>query len=218
MSATNYALLVPRVRILTSDTSTSNPHFGETPTGKRNGTNKTFRLAFPNPVTGSIFMTYGTTIRASTGFVVLDGPSGYLTVDPAPDADGASATQPFYFDYFSQLYLDAEYNSMLDQATAWLGGVAGTDLAEGLYPAQCSYAASVFFTRRAAQEAPKYASSGGGASAAPQTPTEAFLKLARAAVKDAENFRDMYYKRQGQRHAPASGSITYGMSPGTPPW
>ena len=56
MSATNYALLVPRFRILASDTVTSNPHFGESPTGLRNAVNKVFRLAFPNPVSASMEM------------------------------------------------------------------------------------------------------------------------------------------------------------------
>ena len=217
MSATNYAVLTPRLRILADDAATSkgNLHLGETPTGTRDGSNKTFRLAFQNPVTASLYMTYGTTVRTQAGFTILDGPTGYLTVDPAPDS---GTTQPFYFDYAAYLYLDAEYQSMLDEGTDWLGGTIGTDLAEGLYPAQTYYALSMFYTRRASEKAPQFASSGGGIGAQPQTPAQAFTKLADWALRQAIIKRDDFYKRQGQREAPASGTIHYGISPNQTPY
>lgn len=215
MGATNYTVLVQRLRTLASDSATSNFHPGETPSGVRDGNNKTFKLAFPNPVVGAIFMTYGSNIRAAAGFTILDGPSGYLTVDPAPDA---GVTQPFYFDYFSQLYPDADYKGWLDEAAEWLGGVAGTDVVEGLYPAQVYYGLSCFYARRASEKAPLFATSGGGVGAQPATPAQAFTKLADWALKKAEEKRDMFYKRQGQREAPASGTITMQMSSGQPPY
>ena len=223
MSATNYAVLVPRVQILANDSATSNPHFGETPTGLRDGSNKTFRLAFPNPVAASIFMTYGASIirqpAGSGTFAVLDQPSGYLTVQPGGVAPDAGITNPLAFDYFSQLFSYADYQSMLDEATEWLGLVpAGTDSPEGLYPAQVRYALSVFYNRRASDKAKEYASSGGGIGAQPQTPGQTFMALAKAALTQAITLRDDYYKRQGQREAPASGTIHYGISTNQNPY
>jgi len=222
MSATNYAVLVPRVQILAHDTPTSNPHFGDTPTGIRNGTNQTFRLNFPNPVAASIFMTYGQSIirqpAGGTTFAVLDQPSGYLTVTPGGVPPDSGATQPMAFDYFSQLYSYADYQSMLDEGTEWLGGVAGTDITAGLYPAQIRYALSVFYNRRASDKAKEYASSGGGMGAQPQTPAQAFTRLAESALKQAITMRDDFYKRQGQREAPASGTIRYQISTNQNPY
>ena len=215
MSATNYTALVAKLRILANDTATSNPHLGETPLGLRDGSNKTFRLAFQNPASSAIFMTYGATIRSASGFSILDAATGYLTVNPAPDAN---ITQPFYFDYFSQLYADADYQTMLDEATEWLGGVAGTDQPEGLYPAQIRYALASFYNRRASDKAKEYASSGGGIGAQPQTPAQAFTALAKAALAAAITLRDDYYKRQGQRNAPASGTVHYPMSTNQNPY
>jgi len=222
MAATNYAVLVPRVQILANDTPTSNPHFGETPAGLRDGTNKTFRLAFQNPVAASIFFTYGASIirqpAGSATFQVLDLPSGYLTVTPAAVAPDNGATQPMAFDYFSQLFSQSDYQTMLDEGTEWLGGVAGVDVAEGLYPAQVRYALSVFYNRRASDKAKEYASSGGGIGAQPQTPAQAFTNLAKSALAQAVTLRDDYYKRQGQRNAPASGTIHYGISSNQSPY
>lgn len=223
MPSTNYTVLVPRVRIVASDLGTepTNFHPGESPSGLRDGANKTFRLAFPNPVAASIFMTYGSgIIRQPAGagtFAILDQATGYLTVQPAGIAPDANLT-PLAFDYFSQLYADADYQSMLDEATEWLGGVAGVDQAEGLYPAQIRYALAAFYNRRASDKAKEYASSGGSIGAQPQTPAQAFTKLAQQAVAQAIVLRDDYYKRQGQRNAPASGTVTYGISQGPSPY
>ena len=222
MSATNYAVLVPRVQVLANDSATSNPHFGETPTGLRDGSNKVFRLAFTNPVAAGIFMTYGAgIIRQAAGaltFQVLDQASGYLTVSPGGVAPDAGITNPLAFDYFSQLYPYADYQSMLDEATEWIGGAAGVDVAEGLYPAQIRYALSVFYNRRASDKAKEYASSGGGIGAQPQTPAQAFTNLAKSALQQAVTLRDDFYKRQGQRNAPASGTMSYGISTNQNPY
>ena len=223
MSATNYTVLVPRLQELASDLPTSNPHLGEEPKGLRDGTNKIFRVAFVNPVATGIFMTYGSgIIRQPAGaatFQILDGPTGYLTVSPGGNAPDAGTTQPLYFDYFSQLFTQAEYQAMLDEATDWLKVVpAGTDLPAGLYPAQVRYAYSIFCTRRASALAKEYASSGGGIGAQPQTPAQAFTALAKAALAAAVTLRDDYYKDAGQRNQPFSGSVHYPMSTGQSPY
>ena len=226
MSATNYAVLVSRLQIKAADTETSNPHLGEVPSGQRNGTNKIFRLSYQNPVVIGIFLTYGAgIIRQPAGantFQILDGPTGYITVTPGGIAPDSGSTQPFYFDYFSQLFTQADYQSMLDEGTDWLAGLsgvpAGTDLPEGLYPAQVQYALHVFYTRRVSALAKEYASSGGGIGAQPQTPAQTFMALAKAALAQAITYRDDYYKDAGQRNQPFSGSIHYPMSTGQSPY
>ena len=223
MSATNYTVLVPRLQILAADSPTDNPHLGEAPLGLRDGANKIFRLAFKNPVASAIFMTYGASIiRQPSGantFQILDASTGYLTLTPGGSAPDNGITQPLYFDYFSQLFSQADYQSMLDEATDWLKVTpAGTDVPEGLYPAQVRYALSVFYNRRASALAKEFASSGGGIGAQPQTPAQAFTSLAKAALAAAVVLRDDYYKDAGQRNQPFSGSIHYPISTGQSPY
>ena len=223
MSATNYTVLVARLQDAACDLPTSNPHLGESPIGARDGSNKTFRLSFPNIVTTGIYMTYGSGIilqpAGASTFAILDAATGYLTIQPSGSAPDAGTTQPLYFDYFANIFPYADYQSMLDEATDWLGGVAGTDLANGLYPAQVRYALSVFYNRRASNAAKEYASTGGGGfGAQPQTPAQAFTALAKSALQQAVTLRDDFYKRQGQRNAPASGSIHYGISTDQSPY
>ena len=216
MSATPYTLLIARLRILGNDTATSNPKFGDTPQGVRDGTNKTFRLAAGNPVAGSIYYTYGATVRATTGFTLLDQMSGYMGLAAAPDA---GTTQPFFFDYFFQWFADADYQDMIDDATLALGGIAGQDLPEGagLYPAQIQYALANYWDRRASATANMFASHGGSADAHPETVTNAFRNLAKDARKNGDTLRDAFYKRFGKRNAPASATVTYGFDLQTPP-
>ena len=213
MSATNYTELLARLRNESDDTAAGKPKMGDTPLGNRDGANVIFRLAYPNPVAGSIYLTYGTTVRSAAGFTLLDGPSGLIQMTAAPDA---GTTQPFYFDYFYQWFLDADLQKMIDGATEDLGGVAGTDLADGLYSAQTQFALSRFWKRRASRFAEFYATAGGGASASPESVTTQFLNLAKAATNEGIRLMNAYYTRHGGRQAPASGTITHQISPYTP--
>ena len=217
MAATNYTVLVNRLRIAANDTATSNPHSQETPTGVRNGTNTTFKLANPNIVAGSNFLSYGATVRSASGFSILDAPTGYITMGAAPDS---GATEPFFFDYFHQWFVDADYQTMLDEATDTIGpplGIsAGTDLPTGLYPAQVAYALVEYWNRRASQFANLFASKVTTAESHPETPSQNFGKLATAAQKKADALLLAYWKRNGARNAPASGTISYGISQYTP--
>jgi len=219
VAATNYAVLIPRVRTFGNDTPTGNLKLKETPDGVRDGSNALFRLSYPNPVAATIYMTYGAGIvrqpAGSGTFQILDGPSGYIKCLGAGVPD-QSVTQPFFFDYFYQWFLDADYTTMLDSATDELGGVAGTDLPEGLYPAQCQYALDHYWMRRSSLFANSYQSSGGGASANPATPPVNFAKLAAAARKKGDELRDAFYLGFRKPRAPASGTVTYGFSKGTP--
>lgn len=213
MSATNYTELIARLRNESDDTATGKPKMGDTPYGDRNGVNTVFRLSYPNPVTGSIYLTYGTTIRSASGFTVLDGPGGIIQMTAAPDS---GATQPFYFDYYYQWFLDDDLQKMIDGATEDLGGVAGTDLPAGLYSSQVQFALARFWKRRASRFAEFYATTGGGASASPESVTTQFLNLAKSATNEGIRLMNAYYTRHGGRQAPASGTITHVISPYTP--
>lgn len=227
MAATDYATLTTRVRTLGDDTATSNYKPGDVPQGLRNSANTIFRLSFRNVVVSSVLYTYGAgTIRSATGFTILDqlaqsisgspgaiGTTGYVSITSAPDQ---STTQPLYFDYFYLWFSDADYQVMIDEATEILGGTAGQSVVEGLYPALIQFALMRYWTRRSSTWATFYQSSGGGASADPKTPTQNFLALAKMAADLGKTLMMNYYTRQGQREAPASGSITYGVDPYTP--
>jgi hypothetical protein len=213
MAATNYTELIARLRVEANDTSESNFKPGDTPVGTRDASNKVFRLAYPNPVSASLRLTYGTTIRSATGFTLLDSASGYVQLTNAPDS---GATQPFFFDYFYQWFTDADLQKMLDGATEDLGGVAGTDLEAGLYSAQVQFALARFWKRRASTYAHLYATTGGNASASPESVTAQFLSLAKAATNEGVRLMTAFYTRHGKRNAPASGTITHKISPYTP--
>jgi hypothetical protein len=209
----DYTALIARARVECNDTASSNPHFGETPTGVRDAANTVFRLLNPNPVAASIYYTYGATSRSQAGFTLLDGPSGYVSITAAPDA---GVTQPFFFDYFSQWFLDADYQQMIDGATEDLGGVAGQLMDAGLNSALIQFVISRFWKRRASTYANQYASAAGGSSAAPESVSSQYLALAKAATSEGIRLMTAFYTRHGKRNAPASGTITNQISPYTP--
>ena len=212
MAATNYTELINRVRTEAKDLANSNPRFGDTPVGDRDGANTMFRLPFPNPVAGTLYFTFGTSKRSQAGFTILDQAAGYVNITAAPD----TTTQPFFFDYYFQWCTDAEITKFIDGATEDLGGVMGTDLEAGLYSAQVQFAISRYWKARASSYAHLYATAGGGANASPESLTENFMKLAREATKEGVRLMTSFYTRHGKRNAPASGTISYGISPYTP--
>lgn len=212
MAATNYTELLARLRAEAHDGADDNFRPGETPVGTRDGANVLFRLQYPNLVAGSLRLTYGTNIRVTTGFTLLDAASGYIQMASAPD----SVTQPFFFDYNFQWFTDATLTKMIDEATGDLGGVAGTDLDPGLYSAQVQFALARYWKARASSYAHLYQTAGGGANAMPESVSKQFLDLAKAATNEGIRLMNSFYTRHGKRQAPASGTITYGISPYTP--
>lgn len=213
MGATDYTTLIARARVECNDTEGSNPHFGETPAGVRDAVNTVFRLLNPNPVASTLYYTYGATPRSQAGFAVLDGPSGYISITTAPDAGD---TQPFFFDYFSLWFLDADYQKMIDGATEDLGGVAGQAIDAGLTSALIQFVLARFWKRRASTYANQYATDAGGASAAPESVSSQYLALAKVATSEGIRLMTAFYTRHGKRNAPASGTITNRISPYTP--
>ena len=212
MGATNYAALIAAARGECNDTVSSNPHFGETPSGNRDGINTVFRLSSPNPVSATIYLTLGGAVRQQTGFTLLDVTSGYVNIPAAPDNN----IQPFFFDYFSQWFLDADYTSWIDDATVDVGGVIGTAVDPGLSTALLQFVLARFWKRRASEYANQYASHAGSAGDAPESVTAQFLSLAKAATTEGVRLMNAFYTRHGARQAPASGTITQRISPYTP--
>lgn len=219
MAATDYPTLIARLRAEGHDTATSNGKYLEVPRGQRDGTNKVFKLDNQNIVSGSAYVTYGSNIRqpaAGTFPFTLDATNGLVTFTTAPDAAGASATQPFYLDYNFQWCTDTEYTAFIDASSQELGSPAGTATVEGLYPALMKYALERYWLRRSTLWATSYGSSGGGASVDANNPTKAFLELAKAARKAGDDLLKSYYQSQGQQLRPASGIVSYKIDPWTP--
>ena len=218
MAATNYAYLVAAIRAEADDTEASNPMYGQTAQGTVDGTNTLFKLPDTNIISDPVNTQYNPwlisgspAVRSQSGFT-YDPLTGYVTLGSAP----AAGSNPPLMDYYFNWYVDADYNTFIDRATEDLGGVAGVAVIEGLWPALIYYSLARYFKRRATSHAYKYQTSGGSASANPTTPAQNFRQLAKDALAAAIVSRDDYYKRQGQRNAPASGTITYGISRYTP--
>lgn len=219
MPATDYTTLIARIRAEASDKTDSNPVFGETPVGTRDGVNVNFRLQNSNLLSGVIatvqygpWRTYGATYRSLAGYTVADAVNSVLTLTAAPDA----TTMPFFLDYYFQWFTDATYTSWIDTATEELGGAAGTGLAEGLYGALIQYALDKYWTNRASLYANKHAVSGYGTSESLEAVTKAYLELAKLARKKGDALRDAYYQAFGQQLKPSSYTVSYGMNPWAP--
>lgn len=200
-----------RLRKLADDTAGANFAPNETPSGKRDGSNKTFLLAYQNIVTGSVYLTQNGTIRTQAGFTV-DTANGILTFTAAPLA----ADNPFSVAYNWQWATDADYTEFLDNALEDLGSVVGGDVAEGLYPALFQIALYHALNRRAIQYARRYAASGGIAGQQVDVVTKNFSDLAEKAWKKGMQLRDDYYAKQGRKLSPASKVFGYNIDPFTP--
>lgn len=208
------AALITSTRTLAADTTTANLIRGETPGGLNDGTNTKFRTMQRNIVAASIFFTINSTYRSQTGLTIDDAGNGLFTISPAPAANG----NPWYIDYNFQWFTDADYTEFLNDAARDLLGVSDpTTIATALVAALLQYALGYFYQRRATYYADKYSSSGGQAGQSVDVVTKNFQTLSKGAFDRATTMRDDYYKRLGQRNAPASATTSYGIDPITPP-
>lgn len=222
MSATNYTALIARLRLTADDPPTGQLAAMEAPLGRRDGANALFKLQNLNIITGTVggvavgpWYTYGTSIvRSTSGFTLSDAANGYVTITVAPDAN---VTNPFFFDYRFLWFVDADYQTMIDESTEELGTAAGTDVGEDLWPALIQLVLWRYWTRRASQWAIRYGASGGGASDSVKTVCDQFRALAKDARKNATDLIKFKMQGQGRRDRPASSTITLGISPYTPP-
>lgn len=211
------ALLIASLRVKGEDTATSNLILGENPSGqgnlKNDGSNTNFRLQNRNIVSGSAYVTINSSYRSQSGFTV-DTVNGLIVFGSAPVAD----SDPFYFDYNFYWFADSDYQDFVTSAVEDLGFVYADPIPvpSGLYPALIQYSLYYYWTRRSTQYAHRYSSSGGQASQTIEAVTKNFMSLASQALKAAVQKRDDFYKRQGQRNAPASSTAVYRIDPITP--
>lgn len=205
--------LITSLRILANDTPTSNTIRQETPQGVLDGTNVNFRLQNFPLVVGSVYVTAGSTFRGQAGFTV-DAPNGIITFGTAP----LSTTKPWECDYNFQWFTDAEHTEFLGDGAELLGYTKSdpTTVPAGLITPMLKYALAAFWMRRSSQYAHRFASSGGQVGHSVDVVTKAFKALADQATKDGDNFRDAYWNRQGRKNAPASGTGSYSIDPGSP--
>jgi len=189
----------------------------ETPKGVNDGTNTRFRLQNPILIaTNKIWWSSTSTYRSQTGITIDDANIGAITISPAPAQGTTNA--PFYLDYYFYWFTDTDYTEFLNDAARDLLAVSDpTTVADALIAALLEYALGYFYQARASQYLHRYSSSGGQAGQSVQSVAQGFFKAADSAFLKAKGIRDDYYKRQGQREAPSSGILNYGISPITPP-
>jgi hypothetical protein len=228
------AALISTLRSLGNDTPASNSIRQEVPIGKTDSINVNFRLQNWPVVSGSVYLTIGTTLGfglgpyggvpfgGATGGIVFRTQTGF-TVDLANGiitmADGGVPVpniQPFEFDYNYYWFSDSEYTEFMAQAVLALGIIDPTLVPTGLIPSLLQYALHYYWMRRSSQYAHKYNSSGGTAGHSVEVVTKAFEKLAADAWAAAPLLRDDYYKKQGRQFQPSSGTATYKIDPFTP--
>jgi len=228
--------LVDQLRILASDTPDGKPvpgeKLGSEVTMPVDGTNRVFRLkSYPlvgaNASAGSVYVTIlgtGAVFRSQTGFTITDYVNGFITFTVAPNPGTAGPNDGLYVDYNYNWFNDAKYTEFLNEGAQNLqldAAVDPTKVPSGLVPALLQYALGSFFRARAAQYADRYPSSGGEAGQNVQTVPQGYRAMANDCMKRGDSLRDDYYKRQGQRLAPAwASNRTYpppAIDPITPP-
>lgn len=171
------------------------------------------------------FRRLGTFSPAATGETLVAFPLGVfingLVVDPAvissddpstgiftlaSTGDAPGARDSFTATYFYQWFTDSELDIFLQNASTWLGyGPQYQNLVDGLNAAALRFAAQEAYEKAAM----KYSTRVSETYKLEDAPSEDILK-AIAAFKDmadnfmdkARDFRDDYYKRQGQPLAP----------------
>lgn len=220
------ANLITNLRILAKDTPTSKVVFGEmlgsgdTPSFPVDGVNTVFRLKKPalSDAAGAPTYTFftivghGAVARSQSGLTITDPANGIITFSAAPNpGNGTYPVAPpsgVYVDYNWVWFMDSDYTEFLNLACEMvLAGVTDPTLVQsGLDTAMMQYALSQFWYARASQYAEQYRSAGGEASEDVQTVAQTYLALGKAANARGDYLKLDFYKRQGQREAPAFAS------------
>ena len=209
------ASIITSLRILANDYQTSNFVLKETPDGSADGTNTKFRLQFRKIVgtsstVHSVYVSYGTTFRTQSGFT-MDLDNGIITFTVAP-TNGTAIVADYNYYWFS----DTEHTQFLNSAAEQCSETDPTAVPAELQPAMLQYALGYYWQNRASAYANRFSSSSMGLATQVDAVTKNFLELAKLAFDMAAKIRKEYYDRQGQREAPASGVVTYGIDPYTP--
>jgi len=220
------AALITSLRILGHDGPADHTIFGEklgaVPNGfPVDGSNTVFKIGGQDGhstpiVAGSVYLTYPadpTKRRITTGFTLSDAVNGFITFSVAP----ASSTE-ILADYNYYWFSDAQLTEFINEAaqTTVAGTTDPTTIDANLVQAMLQFALASFFQSRASQYAERYATSGGQAGTSVDQVAKMYLDLAKAATIRATQYRDDYYKRQGQREAPSSVVVNFRIDPITP--
>jgi hypothetical protein len=211
---TTMADLIQRMRTFADDSPSANYIRGETLKPKPDGTRLRFFLDHQNIAKDSIFITNGSgeaNYRMASGFNA-DLSNGIVTFDVAPGV----GVNPFEADYNFFWFTDADHENFLNNGAIYLGYSNPLSVIAGLVPAMLQFGLHHYWIRRASHYAHKYASSGGMASHSVDVVSKEFHALANSAWDKGVQFRDDYYKRLGQRSAPASAAPAFGIDPFTP--
>ena len=206
--------LISALRGFADDSPSANYIRGETLKPKPDGTRVRFFLDYQNIAKNSVYITMGTgesNYRLSSGFSV-DEANGIVTFDTAPAAN----LNPFEADYNFLWFNDNDYQGFLNNAAIFLGSPNALAVIPGLQPAMYQFGMYHYWLRRASHYAHKYASTGGMASHSVDVVPKMFKDLAESAWNKGIQFRDDYYKRLGQREAPAANAENYAIDPFTP--
>jgi len=211
---TALATLITELRILANDSPSANYIRGETLKPRPDGTRKNFYLDYQNIVPNSVFITAGAgdaNYRQTSGFTV-DGANGIVVFDSAP----LVGVNPFEADYNYNWFRDADHQEFLVNGSKLIGYPTPESVIAGLASAMLHFGLYFYWLRRAASYAHKYSSTGGLAAQQVDVVTGNFKSLAKMAWDMGTKFRDDYYKRLGQREAPSSTKVAYGIDPFTP--
>lgn len=223
---------IERVRELILDFYDSNAVSNENLSQQANGINQKFYVSeFRQRVGKSIWNTtacdsgssfvppfvvsFDTTVNASP--TAYDTNLGWFTINSSPTAttNGSVTSYPAptgpvntcYVDYYFQRFSDTDINNYLTEALNFLGSIyLSIDQAVGEHQtAAIKYAASLAMAAQAARAAELADQQLGQARANLDNLSKKWETRAAALDKEAFTMRDDYYKRYGQRNAPAIG-------------
>lgn len=230
MSALTLAQVVATSRVVVGDTGTGRAALSrlEQVAGKINGTNKTFQvLYFPLVSTASFELRKNGVVLANPAAYTVDLNTGIITMVTAPvnsPMDILEATYSFIWfpdnDYYEFI---ASAGTMIDVVGLGANPAAVaqdvvTKMQDVLYDAFKQFIGYYYNTRRADENAHRYAAAAGGQSVNVDVVTKNFRDLAKAFYENGVAMREDYYKRRGAREAPAAAiSVTVPiMSPSGP--
>jgi hypothetical protein len=221
MSALTLAQVVATSRVVVGDTGTGRAAMSrlEEPGGKVNGTNKTFQVLFFPLVSALGFeLRKNGVVLANPAAYTVDVNTGIITMVTAPvtsPRDILEATYTFVWfpdnDYYEFI---ASAATMVDVVglganPAIIAADVITKLPDTLYDAFKQFIGYYYNTRRADENAHRYAAAAGGQSVNVDVVTKNFRELAKSFYENGVAMREDFYKRRGAREAPAAAQSTF---------
>lgn len=216
MSQQTLAQVVANVRVVVGDTGSGRAAMSrlEEPAGKINGTNKTFEVLYFPIVTASFELRKNGVILATPADYTVDLTTGILTMVVAPASNPRDILEATYrFIWFPD---DPDYYQFIASAAtmvdvtglganpAAVAADAVTKLPDVLMDAFRNFVGYYYNTRRADENAHRYAAAAGGQSVNVDVVTKNFRELAKSFYDNGVAMRTDYYKRRGAREAPSA--------------